>query len=335
MCQFCFTRQFISRRQFIALAGAAVVTSAAAACTPARPVTKQTLQGHQRPLNDHAQWPTLAGSFVSLTSDAIILAAPFSQQAIPLAPQLHFVDTNGQRHKKLPLKPGESLLVWLDATGNATQAQRIPPISALDGPIPTLPQPAPTGETQALHNLEIITRSGWGAAAYEWAIGGESGFYDAETNPAGWRIYDDPLAAQLHTLVVHHSALDFDLGPQSIQALHMRHNAFADIGYHFVIDGLGQLYEGRSIHVRGAHTGGHNTGYVGVCLLGNFEEISPIQAQWDTLRQLTSYLQTTYTITNLGGHLDYQPGVTVCPGANLHPHLPQLARELGLIYDAG
>lgn len=329
------TKRSISRRQFLMSAGAAVVAGTAAACAPPPPETPQTLSGYQRPRNDPSQWATFAGSFTSLTNSTIVLTAPIGQRVIPLAPQIDFVDTNGQRHKKLPLVAGASLLVWLDNTGSATQIQLVPPISALEGSIPIMSQPVPTNEAQFLNDLPIITRAGWGAAAYEWAIGGESGFYDAETNPAGWRIYEDPLAAQLHTVVIHHSALDFNLGPQAIQALHMRNNDFADIGYHFLIDGLGQLYEGRSIRVRGAHTGGHNTGYVGVCLMGNFEEISPIQAQWDTLQQLIRYLQTTYTITHMGGHLDYQPGVTACPGANLHPHLPQLARELGIQYDAG
>jgi hypothetical protein len=95
------------------------------------------------------------------------------------------------------------------------------------------------------------------------------------------------------------------------------------------------IYAGRDLSVRGAHTGGANTGTVGVALLGNFERGSPAKAQLDTLRALGAYLAGTYTLTHLAGHRDFQPGVTVCPGRELEPLLPGLAEELGLEFGTG
>ena len=51
----------------------------------------------------------------------------------------------------------------------------------------------------------------------------------------------------------------------------MWERGWTDIGYHFVIDPAGTIYEGRDIRVRGAHVEGANTGKVGLLLLGDFQ----------------------------------------------------------------
>lgn len=334
MCHNCLTPT-LSRRRFLSLTAAVTLTTLLNSCQPAEPPASGRLTGHLVTPHPQNNWPTVAGWVTAVDDGYFTLAAPSTFQNIPLAPDVRFYDQNQPAQKKFPLNYKDQLLVWLDPqTNQAIKLQRLPPISDFDGQIPTLNQPTPTGETNTIGSQTRYTRAGWGAAAPDYAIGGESGLYDPNTNPAGWLIYPEPLATQLHTAVIHHSALDFTLGPQEIQALHMRTNSFADIGYHFIIDGLGHIYEGRPLNVRGAHTGGHNTGYIGICLMGNFERIPPIQAQWDTLTQLLLTLKSQYTLTHLGGHRDYQPGITVCPGKRLHPHLPQLALELGLQYDS-
>ncbi len=186
----------------------------------------------------------------------------------------------------------------------------------------------------AMEDLDVVPRADWNAAPPDLTTSVE-GAYDPATNPAGWYIYDRPLTEALNTLIVHHSARDVSDGAHEIQRLHMELNGFADIAYHFVIDAEGVIYEGRSIIARGAHTGGHNTGTVGVVLLGNFEELEPTAAQLESLRQLGSCLRDTYALTHLAGHRDFQPGVTVCPGRNLAIHLPQLTEELDLTFGAG
>jgi hypothetical protein len=44
---------------------------------------------------------------------------------------------------------------------------------------------------------------------------------------------------------------------------------YADIGYHFLIDERGRIYEGRSIENVGAHVGGRNTGNLGIAVVGD------------------------------------------------------------------
>jgi hypothetical protein len=184
--------------------------------------------------------------------------------------------------------------------------------------------------------LKIVPRAAWGALKPDHRAPNERGFYNASTNPGGWRVYDEPLAEVLTTLVVHHSALLVSQGALEIQRLHMGERGFADIGYHFVIDGRGRVYEGRRVNVRGVHTGGHNTGAVGVVLLGNFEVIDPTRAQWASLAALARTLAEQYAgLAYLAGHRYFQPGETLCPGQNVAPLLREFAAEVGLTYGSG
>ncbi len=176
----------------------------------------------------------------------------------------------------------------------------------------------------------IISRSEWKAVDPDLSAPGEHGPYDPLKNPDGWMTYDQPLAKVLKTVIIHHSALPLTDGPLQIQYKHMQHKGFADIGYHFVIDDSGRIYEGRTITVRGAHTGGHNTGTIGVVLMGDFEEATPPPLQLSSTQALIGYLAVEYQLTHLAGHRDFQPEETVCPGKHLELLLPDLAADLGL-----
>ncbi|MEZ0578555.1 N-acetylmuramoyl-L-alanine amidase [Nocardioides sp. MH1] len=82
---------------------------------------------------------------------------------------------------------------------------------------------------------------------------------------------------------VHHtvSSNDYDRAdvPGMIRAMYRYHTAslgWSDIGYNFLVDRFGRLWEGRAggprRAVRGAHTLGFNHASVGVAAIGNFEE---------------------------------------------------------------
>ncbi len=184
----------------------------------------------------------------------------------------------------------------------------------------------------SLNSLDIIPRTEWGAA--EPRLDSVEGVYDPVTNPGGWMVYENPLEKVLTTIIVHHSALPLSDGPREIQQMHFQFKGYADIAYQFLIDKKGQIYEGRSIKVRGAHTGGHNTGTVGIVLLGNFMTDEPTRAQIASLRTLSVCLVDAYDITHIAGHRDFQPGVTDCPGDKLEMLLPDLAIELGIEFGA-
>ncbi|MBK9050806.1 MAG: N-acetylmuramoyl-L-alanine amidase [Chloroflexi bacterium] len=171
----------------------------------------------------------------------------------------------------------------------------------------------------------ITSRAQWGALHPNHQARDENGFFHPRRNPGGWLVYDQPLHKVLNTLVIHHSALDAEFGVREIQRLHMSQNGWADIGYHFVIDGEGECYEARPLTVRGVHVRAANTGTVGLVLLGNFEEIQPTLAQLTRLDQLVAQLVAQYPgLTHLAAHADFNDE-TVCPGRNMVVLLRPLA----------
>jgi len=180
----------------------------------------------------------------------------------------------------------------------------------------------------------IVLREGWGARAINLKAPEEFGLFDMVSNQEGVLYYPGDLRAVLNTIVVHHSAFPH-AGPAEIQGLHLDRRGFADIAYHFLIDAEGIIYEGREINIRGAHVQGFNTGSIGVVLLGDFNEEQPSEAQLISLRNLVDYQRYTYEIGYLAGHKDYpdqSPDGTECPGDNLYPLLPDIARSLGMEY---
>jgi hypothetical protein len=50
------------------------------------------------------------------------------------------------------------------------------------------------------------------------------------------------------------------------------------------------------------------------------------------LKRLIQCLADAYAITHLAGHRDFQPEVTLCPGANLELLLPAMASDAGLAF---
>lgn len=105
-----------------------------------------------------------------------------------------------------------------------------------------------------------------------------------------------------------------------IRRWHVEDRGWSDIGYHYIIDRDGKIADGRPLDRVGAHVQGHNTGTVGICLLGGagssatdaFEDnFTPEQDQ--ALRALIARLQAQYpSITKVTGHNQY--AAKACPG---------------------
>jgi len=99
-----------------------------------------------------------------------------------------------------------------------------------------------------------------------------------------------------------------DITAADIRRWHVEDNGWRDIGYHYVIKRDGTLERGRPEHVTGAHVGGHNTGNLGICLVGGVKEDGRTpennftQDQWDTLRPLLTELHNRYPGAIIMGH---------------------------------
>ncbi len=112
-------------------------------------------------------------------------------------------------------------------------------------------------------------------------------------------------STQVKLLVVHHTAqsLDGDLrsGVERMRAIYQYHGqnrGWGDIGYHYVIDEKGQIYEGKAggDFVIGGHAYCNNTNTISVAMMGNFDVSKPPQVQMQSLQWLLKRLADRYRI---------------------------------------
>ena len=165
--------------------------------------------------------------------------------------------------------------------------------------------------------------------------------------------------------IVHHTAGRNDYSRaeaaaivKGIQLFHVQGNGWNDIGYNFLVDRFGTIYEGRfggiDRNVVGAHALGFNTGSVGIALLGTYGDAKPSAAAQDAIARLiawrldlahvdpTSFLTfisggseryangIPVLLSAVSGHRD--TGFTECPGNALYSRLGTIAasaRALG------
>ncbi len=154
-------------------------------------------------------------------------------------------------------------------------------------------------------------------------------------------------STKIDKVVVHHTAGENHLerSPKEVMravyAYHANSRGWGDIGYNFVIDGNGNIYEGRAggDYVVGGHVYCSNVHTIGVALMGNFQNASPTGKQIEALQKLLPELADTYgldlsgdsvfhgmNLPNLLGHKDL--GQTACPGENMYELLGTLRRSL-------
>ncbi|MFI1204715.1 peptidoglycan recognition protein [Streptomyces sp. BHT-5-2] len=195
---------------------------------------------------------------------------------------------------------------------------------------------APVGPAHIGARPRIVTRVGWGA--------------DERLREARL-VYTHTVRAAF----VHHSATGNNYtcaqAPSVIRGLyryHVKSSHWRDIGYNFLIDKCGTVYEGRAGGVAkpvlGAHTLGFNNDSTGIALLGSFNKAAPSRAAVESLARLTAWKLGLYgadprgraPMTSSGGNL-YRRGKTVqqhvisghrdgfkteCPGTRLYADLP-------------
>ncbi|MEU0743684.1 N-acetylmuramoyl-L-alanine amidase [Streptomyces sp. NPDC006134] len=207
-------------------------------------------------------------------------------------------------------------------------------------PTPTVPAPRPSKVVKP----PVITQAEWGAST------------DYDGTPS--------YGTQIKAAVIHHTGMDSDntlscaqsrARMRSIQQEHFA-RGYYDIGYNFVVDRCGQIFEGRSggmdLPVTGAHDVGFNTDTVGISYLGNFEKAQPSRAALDAMARIVAWKfgmygidpagkvtmtsgtpkgqdgnlvdkGTSVTLPRVFGHRD--TNATACPGKNLYPKLSRIA----------
>jgi hypothetical protein len=169
----------------------------------------------------------------------------------------------------------------------------------------------------------IITRADWGAAP-----------------PTA-----DFVPQQPRQITLHHEGVYFD-GSRSapdylrhVQRWSVTHRKWPDIPYHFLIDLVGRIYEGRPLDARGdTNTSYDLRDHALIALIGKYDqgEQQPSRPQIDSIIALMGWISDTYTIAPnlIFGHRDFIPlndkgeyidprsGEKItCPGDNLYRYL--------------
>ncbi|WP_249374709.1 N-acetylmuramoyl-L-alanine amidase [Streptomyces sp. I05A-00742] len=181
----------------------------------------------------------------------------------------------------------------------------------------------------------IVTRAGWGA--------------DESIRERGF-VY----AKKVKAAFVHHTASGNGYTCaqsasviRGIYRYHVVSSGWRDIGYNFLIDKCGTVYEGRAggvaKPVRGAHTLGFNTDSMGIAVLGTFGKTNPATAAVNAVAALSAWKlglwnanpRGTTTLVSAGGNL-FKKGAKVklkvisghrdgysteCPGDRLYSKL--------------
>ena len=158
----------------------------------------------------------------------------------------------------------------------------------------------------------------------------------ADWNAAPVRANVDPMLPVTH-VTVHHTAMDTTATypkavASEIREIQSNHQekGWADIGYHFIIDAGGGIWEGRPLRWQGAHEGaGLNRGAIGVCLMGNFDDQPVPLAQQAALSQLLDALCQQYALTanDIRTHREVRPDPTNCPGRALQDVVDRYRRN--------
>jgi hypothetical protein len=164
-------------------------------------------------------------------------------------------------------------------------------------------------------------------------------------------------ADAVHLAIIHHtagsnaySASQSAAIVRAIELYHVKGNGWDDIGYNFLVDKYGQIFEGRyggmTRPVIGAHAQGFNVGSVGVAVIGDYQSATVTSATRAALVSLLAWrldlahvdpasrvvristgnprypAGTAVTLRTISGHRDTGP--TSCPGSSLYAQLPAI-----------
>lgn len=186
----------------------------------------------------------------------------------------------------------------------------------------------------------ILSRTGWGCP-------------DGQGNPRS-----APSFTTVSHLIIHHTAgantsSDWAAVVRSVWNFHVFTNGWNDIGYNYLIDPNGVIYEGRGggDNVLGAHFSCQNANTMGVSMIGTFTTVLPTNAAMSSLKDVLSWkadqrginpIASTFhngmqqSLANISGHRDGNNSsksctVTECPGDMLYPMLPSIRNEVNAL----
>jgi len=158
--------------------------------------------------------------------------------------------------------------------------------------------------------------------------------------------HPSPSITQVTHLIIHHSAgsnssNDWAATVRAIWDYHVNGNGWSDVGYNWLIEPNGIIYQGREDNVLGAHFCGQNSKTMGVCMLGTFTSQTPSSEATNSLESLLAWKSCDRDFDPLGASLHPSSGLTLnhisghrdgcnteCPGDSFYPMLPSIRQEV-------
>ena len=163
--------------------------------------------------------------------------------------------------------------------------------------------------TRSLDGLPVLCRTTWKAGPVKGVPEKMASPRRITVHHSAGKAFDDPSA---------------DAAAKVIRAIQQDHQqrGWCDIGYHYIIDRAGRVWEGRPASQTGAHAGSlsMNQANLGIVVLGNFDLQAPAKAQLATLQRLLGILCRRHGIrrSEVRGHGEVRrkegAGDTECPG---------------------
>ena len=234
------------------------------------------------------------------------------------------------------------------APGDAVAARAVA-INTTDGP-PVVVGEQPAGVAGAA--TSIIPRLEWGAD--------ESLRFDSSGNEIWPATYYPAQKLTVHHTATQNNDPDPAATVRAIYRYHTVDRGFGDIGYQYLADEQGHVYEGRwsgsdpdpghdanGDVVTAAHVGGWNSGNVGIALLGTLTDQPPTDAARSSLESILATLATRHAIDpggsstytnpvngaqwtgpNIPGHRDF--AATRCPGGAMYALLPTIRSDVAV-----
>jgi hypothetical protein len=104
---------------------------------------------------------------------------------------------------------------------------------------------------------------------------------------------------------------------------------WVDIGYHYIIDPSGRIWEGRPTSIEGAHVSRTNDHNLGVMLLGSFNEHRPTAAALETLDRFVAAQMRSYRVAAQRVYTHQELRKTECPGRTLQAYMNATRQSSG------
>lgn len=119
---------------------------------------------------------------------------------------------------------------------------------------------------------------------------------------------------------------------EQFRRAHVMGRGWADLGYHYVIDPSGRVWEGRSIRWQGAHVKDQNENNLGILVMGNFQVQTPTHAALASLDKFVASQMQRYNVSIGAVRTHQERAASECPGRSLQSYMNRTRSGSGTLY---